>query len=120
MKHLITATAVAALLAACASTPAPDAVPAAPAVDAAASCFTNVTEMPKWDEPEAGVNRAWAVVKYELDGTGSASAVRIASSSGSTAFDTGVVRSYARAKFTPGAKRAGCTELTSFERGRKP
>jgi TonB family protein len=119
MKNMFTATAVAALLAACASTPAPDPIPPAPAVDAAASCFSAVTQLPKWDEPEAGVDRAWAVVRYELDGSGTASAVRIGSSSGSTRFDTSVVRSYATAKFQPGVKRSGCTELTSFERGRK-
>ena len=110
---------LAAVLAGCASTPPADPVPPAPQVDASRSCFSSVTELPKWDEPEAGVNRAWAVVSYELDGTGTASAVRIGSSSGSTAFDTGVVRSYARAKFQPGVKRAGCTELTQFERGRR-
>lgn len=120
IKNTLTLAAVATFIAGCATAPA-DTTPAPPTVDAAASCFSNVVQLPKWDEPEAGVGRAWAVVRYELDGSGSASAVRLGSSSGSTTFDTGVVRSYALAKFTPGVKRSGCTELATFQRaGAKP
>jgi len=115
IKNTLALAALASFFAGCATAPA-DTTPAPPTVDAATSCFSSVAQLPQWDEPEAGVRRAWAVVRYELDGSGSASAVRLGSSSGSTAFDTGVVRSYALAKFTPGVKRAGCTELASFER----
>jgi nitrous oxide reductase accessory protein NosL len=114
-KNTLALAAVATFIAGCATAPA-DTTPAPPTVDAGRSCFSSVAQLPQWSEPEAGLKRAWAVVQYELDGSGASSAVRLSSSSGSTAFDTGVVRSYALAKFTPGVKRAGCTELASFER----
>jgi TonB family protein len=112
-KNTLALAAVATFIAGCATAPA-DTVPPAPPADESKSCFAHLQQLAKPTPPEPGISRAWAVVQFELDGSGSPSAVRISSSSGSTAFDTSVVRSYALAKYTPGVKRS-CTERLTVE-----
>jgi hypothetical protein len=56
----------------------------------------------------------YVVASYELDGTGKASAVRVAESVPPGAFEALVVDALQKSEFTPGVKMSGCRYVAEF------
>ena len=56
----------------------------------------------------------WAIVSYDLDGSGRASNALIVTSTPAQVFDKASLDSIQRSQFTPGFVKAGCKIVYSF------
>lgn len=88
-----------------------------PVLDRSEQCTDAVVRsaMPVW--PKAALRSGaagWAIVSYDLDGSGRASNAVIVTSTPAQVFDKAALDSIQRSQFTPGLVKAGCKILYTF------
>lgn len=132
MASLLLAATMGVLVAACAQGPAtssphlsappadPDALArrlGAPTVAPEDDCAAEVKNNVFPDYPPDALKKnieGWALVRYDLDGSGKASSVRVLASQPQGVFDEAATRSVARTTYLAGAVRTGCKARITF------